>query len=92
MASSRPSVTWRLASRLVGTNGRPVCGGGAAAASTTSPLSSTWRSTCRQHQQRRLYSVGGSPSGNKDKVKFWPFLAVVAIGSAGYVGLVNRRK
>ncbi|KAG5979647.1 hypothetical protein E4U55_004931 [Claviceps digitariae] len=90
MASSRTSVPWRLASRLAGANGRPVFGGGAAA-STTSPLSSTWRTTCRQHQ-RRLYSVGGSPSGNKDKVKFWPFFAIIAIGFAGYAGLVNRRK
>ncbi|KAG6007790.1 hypothetical protein E4U21_005509 [Claviceps maximensis] len=92
MASSRTSVPLRLASRLASTAGRSVLGGGAAAPTTTSPFSSTLRSTCRQQHQRRLYSVGGAPSGNKDKVKFWPFLAVVAIGSAGYVGLVNRRK
>ncbi|KAG5925477.1 hypothetical protein E4U42_004268, partial [Claviceps africana] len=89
MAYSRTFAPWRLASRLAGTNGRLV--GGEAAASTTSSASWTWRSTCRP-SQRRLYSAGGSPSGNRDKVKFWPFVAVVAVGSAGYIGLVNRRK
>ncbi|KAG5951151.1 hypothetical protein E4U53_003661 [Claviceps sorghi] len=89
MASSRTFAPWRLASRLAGTNGRLVVGD--AAASTTSTPSWTWRSTCRGGQ-RRLYSAGASPSGNKDKVKFWPFVAVVAVGSAGYVALVNRRK
>lgn len=28
----------------------------------------------------------------KDKFKIWPFAAVIAIGTVGYIALVNRRK
>ncbi|KAI5465914.1 hypothetical protein BGZ63DRAFT_118317 [Mariannaea sp. PMI_226] len=40
-------------------------------------------------QQRRPYS---SQPGRNDTVKFWPFLAVIGLGTLGYMGLVNRRK
>ncbi|KAG6056857.1 hypothetical protein E4U17_001892 [Claviceps sp. LM77 group G4] len=76
----------RLAGRLAGTNARPVSG-----AATTSALPQSWRSTCRQNQ-RRMYSFGGEPTGVKDKFKIWPFVAVIAIGTVGYIALVNRRK
>jgi hypothetical protein len=44
---------------------------------------------------RRSYSSGSPPppppkSGNN--IKFWPFVAVIALGSGGYMLLVNRRK
>lgn len=42
-----------------------------------------------QIQRRGYASEGGKSSGN---IKFWPFFGVIAIGTAGYVGLVNRRK
>ncbi|GAB1310476.1 bifunctional uridylate/adenylate kinase [Madurella fahalii] len=32
------------------------------------------------------------PRGNNNQVKFWPFLIVIALGSGGYILLVNRRK
>jgi len=43
---------------------------------------------------RRSYTSGAPPPprNNKDKVKFWPFVLVVALGSGGYILLVNRRK
>lgn len=42
-----------------------------------------------QLQRRGYASEGGKSSGN---IKFWPFFGIIAIGTAGYVGLVNRRK
>ncbi|KAF4966513.1 hypothetical protein FZEAL_10637 [Fusarium zealandicum] len=43
----------------------------------------------RPAQHRRPYS---SEPGRNDKVKFWPFVVVIGVGSLGYVALVNRRK
>ena len=45
----------------------------------------------RAGRQQRFYSAE-QPTGNKDKVKFWPFLLLIGAGTAGYIGLVNRRK
>ncbi|KAF7535901.1 hypothetical protein G7Z17_g13129 [Cylindrodendrum hubeiense] len=65
----------------------------AAAAARSSPRASSSSSlavsrTLRQGG-RRSYS---SQTPRSDKVKFWPFVAVIGLGSLGYVGLVNRRK
>ncbi|KAM4054881.1 adenylate kinase domain-containing protein [Hirsutella rhossiliensis] len=59
-------------------------------------------SRCSPALPRRLYSSepprpdpsGGSSggSGNRNRIKFWPFVGIIALGSAGYVALVNRRK
>lgn len=35
-------------------------------------------------------SSGGS--GSSSRIKFWPFVGIIGLGSAGYVALVNRRK
>ena len=44
-------------------------------------------------QQYRSYSSGAPPpGGNKNQVKFWPFVVVIALGSGGYVLLANGRK
>ncbi|KAF5134182.1 Uridylate kinase [Metarhizium anisopliae] len=82
--ASRVPLSWRLASRSVAA-GRRAC--------STTPLSWAPRTAFRGgKRQQRFYSSDSGPTGNKDRVKFWPFIAVIAIGSAGYVGLVNRRK
>jgi UMP-CMP kinase len=44
-----------------------------------------------RQQQQRFYSEPPK-TGNTSKVKFWPFLALIGVTSAGYMGLVNRRK
>ncbi|KAK4105548.1 UMP-CMP kinase [Parathielavia hyrcaniae] len=44
---------------------------------------------------QRSYSSQGQPPpprGSNNQVKFWPFLIVIALGSGGYILLVNRRK
>ncbi|KAL2199302.1 adenylate kinase-domain-containing protein [Corynascus similis CBS 632.67] len=53
----------------------------------------------RQQQPfaQRSYSSGSqggknTPPRNSQQVKFWPFVVVIALGSGGYVLLVNRRK
>lgn len=45
----------------------------------------------RQQLQRRAYS-SEPPKNSGGGVKFWPFLAIIGLGSLGYVGLVNSRK
>lgn len=45
----------------------------------------------RAFRQRRPYS-SQPPPPNSNKIKFWPFFLIIGLGSAAYVGLVNRRK
>lgn len=61
-----------------------------AAPNTASPA----RVILRQQLQRqsRFYSAEPPRTGNASKVKFWPFFVLIGITSAGYMGLVNRRK
>ncbi|KOS19549.1 Uridylate kinase [Escovopsis weberi] len=40
--------------------------------------------------QRRSYS-SPPPNDSGNRIKFWPFVAVIALGSLGYTQLVNRR-
>jgi UMP-CMP kinase len=89
--ASRMPLSWRLAGRFA--SSRSV-GPFSAGASSRTPLSWVARTASRrgQQQQQRFYSSEGGSTGNKAKVKFWPFIAVIAVGSAGYVALVNRRK
>lgn len=83
-------LSWRLAGRLAS---RPVArGSGSSVSPSSTPLSWSVSRSALRRQQQRSYSSGGGSTGNKDKVKFWPFIAVIAVGSAGYIGLVNRRK
>lgn len=60
----------------------------------TTPKSTTCagapRFTARQ-QQSRFYS-SEPPRARSDKIKFWPFIAIIAMGSGGYIFLVNKRK
>ncbi|KAL2259170.1 hypothetical protein VTK26DRAFT_7246 [Humicola hyalothermophila] len=47
--------------------------------------------------QRASYSSGSQggptpPRSNNNQIKFWPFLIVIALGSGGYMLLVNQRK
>ncbi|KAK7421943.1 bifunctional uridylate/adenylate kinase [Neonectria punicea] len=58
-------------------------------ASSSSSLAAP-RALRQQHQHRRPYS--SQPPPRNDKVKFWPFIAVIGLGTLGYMGLVNRRK
>ncbi|KAL2213988.1 uridylate kinase [Sarocladium strictum] len=63
---------------------------------TTSPARVTLRQQTSsrysyRQQQQRFYSEPPK-TGNTSKVKFWPFLALIGVTSAGYMGLVNRRK
>lgn len=65
----------------------------AAAAARSSPRASSSSSSLGfsrslRQNTRRSYS---SQSPRNDKVKFWPFIAVIGLGSLGYMGLVNRR-
>ncbi|KAF4123575.1 UMP-CMP kinase [Geosmithia morbida] len=41
--------------------------------------------------QRRAYSAE-APKSTSSGIKFWPFFAIIGLGSLGYIGLVNRRK
>lgn len=43
-------------------------------------------------QQQRFYSAPPPPRNSNSNIKFWPFFAIIGLGSAGYIGLVNRRK
>ncbi len=45
-----------------------------------------------RRQQQRSYSSEPPRANNPNKVKFWPFFAIIGLGSAGYVALANRRK
>ncbi|KAL2165118.1 hypothetical protein VTH06DRAFT_414 [Thermothelomyces fergusii] len=50
----------------------------------------------QQPPAQRPYSSGSqgknTPPRNDQQIKFWPFLVVIALGSGGYVLLVNKRK
>ncbi|KAH7023287.1 uridylate kinase [Ilyonectria destructans] len=64
-----------------------------AAAARSSPRASSSSSSLgfsRSLRQttRRSYS---SQSPRNDKVKFWPFIAIIGLGSLGYMGLANLR-
>ncbi|KAK4193341.1 P-loop containing nucleoside triphosphate hydrolase protein [Podospora australis] len=67
-----------------------------AASSPPSPSSFLQR---QQPAARRSYSSGAPPPpppppprGNKNQVKFWPFVIIIACGSGGYILLANQRK
>ncbi|OAA33783.1 uridylate kinase [Moelleriella libera RCEF 2490] len=98
MASRIISLPWRpVAARA--TTPPAAAGVTRALLSSSSSSSATLSSaSCRRtvafhppaptRHNRRSYSS----SSSSDKVKFWPFIAVIAVGTAGYIGLVNRRK
>jgi UMP-CMP kinase len=46
---------------------------------------------------QRSYSSGSQgkstpPKGSNNQIKFWPFVVVIALGSGGYMLLVNKQK
>ncbi|KAL2184155.1 UMP-CMP kinase [Thermothelomyces heterothallicus CBS 203.75] len=63
-------------------------------ATARSPSSPSFLS--QQPLAQRSYSSGSqgknTPPRNDQQIKFWPFLVVIALGSGGYILLVNRRK
>ncbi|OAQ97559.1 hypothetical protein LLEC1_07432 [Akanthomyces lecanii] len=75
----------RLTSRLA-QQPRPAAGG-ISTASRPAVLPRVLR-----RQQQRSYSSEPPRANNPNKVKFWPFFAIIGLGSAGYVALANRRK
>ncbi|KAH7162716.1 uridylate kinase [Dactylonectria estremocensis] len=64
----------------------------AAARSSSRAVSSSSPSLALPRSIRRPRRAYSSQPPRSDKVKFWPFIAVIGLGSLGYVGLVNRRK
>ncbi|KAL7629242.1 bifunctional uridylate/adenylate kinase [Parahypoxylon ruwenzoriense] len=61
--------------------------------SSSSPSSSSLRGSGRQQQvlsRRRLYSTQ-PPRGRNNAVKFWPFAAIIALGSGGYALMIRAR-
>ncbi|KAI9745438.1 MAG: hypothetical protein M1818_000972 [Claussenomyces sp. TS43310] len=51
----------------------------------------TARSQFHSSSAARVAGGGGGPRPGQEKVKFWPFLAVAAVGSGAYVWLVQSR-
>ena len=50
----------------------------------------------QQPLAQRSYSSGSHgkstpPKGSNNQVKFWPFVVVIALGSGGYMLLINRQ-
>lgn len=76
-----------------------------ATASVSSPRPAFAPSSFRQLTARRFYSEGPKGSNNSSgipppppppppkpsNIKFWPFIVVIALGSGGYMLLVNQR-
>ncbi|KAI0191593.1 hypothetical protein F4808DRAFT_443700 [Astrocystis sublimbata] len=62
---------------------------------TTSRLLTTTRQsavrTSAMISSRRTYSSGPPRRGNTEPVKFWPFLAVIAIGTGAFAYVSKQR-
>lgn len=72
---------------------RPVCRiATRRAAAPTSGFAARPTAPSFVRQQQRFYSAPPPPRNSNDRIKFWPFFAIIGLGSAGYIGLVNRRK
>ncbi|KFA72595.1 hypothetical protein S40288_09373 [Stachybotrys chartarum IBT 40288] len=80
MASYTPRMASHVA-RHVAQPLRPAC-------SSSSSLRLAARPAFRQ--QSRFYA-SQPPRSTNNQIKFWPFLVLIAVGSAGYAGLVKRR-
>ncbi|KAM3463119.1 hypothetical protein NHJ6243_003561 [Beauveria neobassiana] len=79
----------RLTGRLAQQQLRPATSGISTTASRPAALSRVLR---QQRQQHRSYSSEPPRANNPNKVKFWPFFAIIGLGTVGYVALANRRK
>ncbi|KKP07547.1 UMP-CMP kinase [Trichoderma harzianum] len=77
--ASRMSTSLRLANR---TFGKSVS---TRATSCSSPLYKS-----RVFRQQRFYS-SQEPRTGGSQIKFWPFLALIGLGTAGYIQLANTR-
>ncbi|KAK5990367.1 UMP-CMP kinase [Cladobotryum mycophilum] len=53
--------------------------------------SSSSRLCARTIRQQRFYSSEPPRSSTTSRIKFWPFVAVIGLGTAGYIQLVNKR-
>ncbi|KAK1240974.1 hypothetical protein MKX07_006407 [Trichoderma sp. CBMAI-0711] len=79
--ASRMSTSLRLANRTLGKSVSTR------ATSCSSPLCSP-----RVLRQQRFYSSEQPRSGSGgDRIKFWPFLALIGLGTAAYIQLANTR-
>jgi UMP-CMP kinase len=79
--ASRMSTSLRLANRTLGKSVSTR------ATSCSSPLCSP-----RVLRQQRFYSSEQPRSGGGgDRIKFWPFLALIGLGTAAYIQLANTR-
>ncbi|KAK5663621.1 hypothetical protein OQA88_4052 [Cercophora sp. LCS_1] len=100
MAASAQRQAWqKVAASTLRNIPRSPTAAAAAAARRTISASPSPRLVSRPLLQalkpapRRTYSSGAPPPPrSSDGVKFWPFVAVIALGSGGYMLLVNRRK
>ncbi|KAK3395869.1 adenylate kinase-domain-containing protein [Sordaria brevicollis] len=94
MASSLPRQAMRLASSSTLRAAASRRCASTLQNTTARARSTQW--TFPKESGKRSYSnlpPGGSPPPREtNKVAFWPFVAVIALGSGGYMLLVNRRK
>ncbi|KAI2629641.1 hypothetical protein GGR54DRAFT_272164 [Hypoxylon sp. NC1633] len=51
---------------------------------------SRFRTTSSSSLRLRSYSTQ-PPRGSNNAIKFWPFLAIIGIGTAGYVFMIKAR-
>ncbi|KAL7798044.1 adenylate kinase domain-containing protein [Trichoderma ceciliae] len=78
--ASRMSSSLRLANRTLGKS-FPT-----RTAARSSPLCGP-----RVFRQQRFYSSEQPRSSGGDRIRFWPFLALIGLGTAGYIQLANTR-
>ncbi|UKZ77430.1 hypothetical protein TrVFT333_005151 [Trichoderma virens FT-333] len=78
--ASRMSTSLRLANRTLGKSVSTR------ATSCSSPLCGP-----RVFRQQRFYSSQEPRTSGGDRIKFWPFLALIGLGTAGYIQLANTR-
>lgn len=79
-ATTRGATTRRLPTAVA----TPASFASSSSSSSSSPLA--------RLAGRRFYSGGAPPPYRKPSgVKFWPFFVVIALGTTGYILLVNQR-
>ncbi|RFU72734.1 uridylate kinase [Trichoderma arundinaceum] len=78
--ASRVSTSLRLANRTLGKSVSTRAG------ACSSPLCGP-----RVFHQQRFYSSQEPRSSGSDRIKFWPFIALIGLGTAGYIQLANTR-
>ncbi|KAK1782052.1 adenylate kinase-domain-containing protein [Copromyces sp. CBS 386.78] len=96
MASSLPRQALRLASSSTTTIRAAASRRCASTLQNTGKRTTQWSFPRNSNSGKRAYSSlppGGSPPPREtNKIAFWPFVAVFALASGGYMLLVDRRK